>query len=40
MTSIRAFSEILQNPDLNSGDGSKYAMIIQDETQALDPAFG
>ena len=35
MTSIRAFSEILQNPDLNSGDGSKYAMIIQDETKRL-----
>jgi signal transduction histidine kinase len=35
MTSIRAFSEILQDPDLNSGDGPKYAMIIQDGTQRL-----
>jgi Na+/proline symporter/signal transduction histidine kinase len=35
MTSIRAFSEILQDPDLKSGDRPKYAMIIQDETQRL-----
>jgi hypothetical protein len=35
MTSIRAFSEILQDPDLKSGDRPKYAMIIQEETQRL-----
>mgnify|MGYP006101561527 FL=1 len=35
MTSIRAFSEILQDPDLKPGDRPKYAMIIQDETQRL-----
>jgi signal transduction histidine kinase len=35
MTSIRAFSEILQNPDLSDGDRPKYARIIEDETQRL-----
>ena len=35
MTSIRAFSEILQDPDLAEGDRPKYARIIEDETQRL-----
>ena len=35
MTSIRAFSEILQDPDLSDGDRPKYARIIEDETQRL-----
>ena len=35
MTSIRAFSEILQDTDLEAGDRPRYAMIIQEETQRL-----
>jgi signal transduction histidine kinase len=35
MTSIRAFSEILQDPDLAEGYRPKYARIIEDETQRL-----
>lgn len=35
MTSIRAFSEILQDPDLSGADRVKYAGIIFTETQRL-----
>ncbi|MEM6277573.1 MAG: HAMP domain-containing sensor histidine kinase, partial [Pseudomonadota bacterium] len=35
MTSIRAFSEILQEPDLTEGDRQRYAGVIYDETIRL-----